>query len=106
MSYSEELPLSKEEMQLEYELVIDPNGIDDEETYLATVRSGRPRVSRKQRRAAWPVFRAFQRGLKKRSLLTFEGAVHEARLAVDQGNFMQYAHVLVCLLYTSDAADE
>ena len=76
-------------------MVIDPNGIDDEETYLGTVRSGRPRISRQQRRAAWPVFRAFQRGLKKRSLLTFEGAVHEARLAVDQGNFMQYAHVLV-----------
>jgi superfamily I DNA/RNA helicase len=82
-------------MQLEYERVIDPNGIDDEETYLATVRSGRPRISRKQRKAAWPVFRAFQRGLKKRSLLTFEGAIHEARLAVEQGNFTQYAHVLV-----------
>ena len=95
LGYSEELPLSKEEMQLEYELVIDPNGIDDEETYLATVRSGRPRISRKQRKAAWPVFRAFQRGLKKRNLLTFEGAIHEARLAVDQGNFTQYTHVLV-----------
>ena len=95
LSYSEELPLSKEEMQLEYELIIDPNGIDDEETYLSTVRSGRPRISRKQRKAAWPVFRAFQRGLKKRNLLTFEGAIHEARLAVLQGNFTHYAHVLV-----------
>jgi hypothetical protein len=95
LSYSEELPFSKEEMQLEYELVIDPNGIDDEETYLGTVRSGRPRISRKQRKAAWPVFRGFQRGLKKRNLLTFEGAIHEARLAVDQGNFTKYAHVLV-----------
>ncbi len=92
---SEELPLTKEEMQLEYELVIDPNGIDDEETYLGTVRSGRPRISRKQRKAAWPIFRTFQRGLKKRNLLTFEGAIHEARLAVEQGNFTQYAHVLV-----------
>ena len=78
-----------------YELVIDPNGIDDEETYLTTVRSGRPRISRRQRRAAWPVFRAFQRGVKKRKLLTFEGAVHEARLAVEQGDFTRYAHVLV-----------
>ncbi|MEO2034107.1 MAG: UvrD-helicase domain-containing protein [Planctomycetaceae bacterium] len=95
LSYAEELPLSKEEMQLEYELVIDPNGIDDEETYLGTVRSGRPRISRKQRKAAWPVFRVFQRGLKKRNLLTFEGAIHEARLAVNQGNFTKYAHVLV-----------
>ena len=95
LSYSEELPLPKDELQREYDLVIDPNGIDDEETYLTTVRSGRPRISRQQRRAAWPVFRAFQRGLKKRNLLTFEGAIHEARLAVEQGNFTAYAHVLV-----------
>ena len=95
LSYSEELPLPKDELQREYALVIDPNGIDDEETYLSTVRSGRPRISRQQRRAAWPVFRAFQRGLKKSDRLTFEGAIHEARLAVDQGNFTQYAHVLV-----------
>jgi UvrD/REP helicase N-terminal domain len=89
------LSMSKDDMRLEYELVIDANGIDDEETYLTTVRTGRPRISRQQRRAAWPVFRAFQRGLKKRNLLTFEGAIHEARLAVEQGNFTRYAHVLV-----------
>ena len=95
LSYSEELPLPKDELRREYDLVIEPNGIDTEEAYLSTVRSGRPRISRQQRRAAWPVFRAFQRGLKKRSLLTFEGAIHEARLAVEQGNFKRYAHVLV-----------
>lgn len=89
------LPMSRDDLQLEYELVIDANGIDDEETYLTTVRSGRPRISRQQRREAWPVFRAFQRGLKKRHLLTFEGAIHEARLAVEQGHFTRYAHVLV-----------
>jgi hypothetical protein len=48
----------------EYFLVIDSNGIDEEDAYLTTVRSGRPRMDRKQRRAAWPIFRAFQRGLK------------------------------------------
>ena len=90
-----ELPMSRQDLQIEYEQVIDANGIDDEETYLTTVRSGRPRISRQQRRAAWPVFRAFQRGLKKRNLLTFEGAIHEARLAVEQRNFTRYAHVLV-----------
>lgn len=90
-----ELPMSKEEMRREYDQVIDSNGVDEEETYLTTVRSGRPRISRDQRRAAWPVFRAFQRGLKKRNLLTFEGAIHEARLAVEQGNFTRYKHVLV-----------
>lgn len=90
-----ELPLDKAELRREYDLVIDPNGIDDEDAYLTAVRSDRPRITRQQRRAAWPVFRAFKRGLKKRDLLTFEGAVHEARLAAEQGNFHRYSHVLV-----------
>ena len=87
--------MPKEELRTEYELVIDPNGIDNENTYMTTVRSGRPRISKQQRRKAWPVFRAFQRGLKKRNLLTFEGAIHEARLAVEAGKFKHYAHLLV-----------
>ncbi len=33
--------------------------------------------------------------VQKRNLLTFEDAVHEARLAVESGNFTRYAHVLV-----------
>jgi superfamily I DNA/RNA helicase len=90
-----ELPMPKEELRREYDLVIDPNGIDNEDTYLTTVRSGRPRFSRQQRRKAWPVFRAFQRRLKNRKYLTFEGAIHEARLAAETGKFKQYAHVLV-----------
>ena len=90
-----DLPMTQEELRKEYELVIDPNGIDNEDTYLTTVRSGRPRISRQQRRKAWPVFRAFQRALKKRNQLTFEGAIHEARLAARAGKFKHYAHVLV-----------
>ena len=89
------LPMSKDELQNEYHLVIDPNGIHDEEAYLGAVRSGRPRISRGQRREAWQVFRAVQRRLKKRDLLTFDGAIHEARLAVELGNAPRYAHVLV-----------
>ncbi len=95
LNHNEALPLSRIEMQNEFETMIDPNGIDDEETYLTTVRSGRPRITRKERRQAWPVFRAFTRGLKKRNLLTFEGAIHEARLAVEQERFRDYAHILV-----------
>jgi mRNA-degrading endonuclease RelE of RelBE toxin-antitoxin system len=90
-----ELPLGQEQMEQEYDQVIDANGIDEEETYLTTVRTGRPRITREDRRAAWPIFRAFQRGLKKRNLLTFEGAIHQARLAVEQGKFTRYNHVLV-----------
>jgi len=63
--------------------------------WIRELRRGRPRIGREQRRAAWAVFRAFMRGLKKRNLLTFEGAVHEARLVVEQSKFARYAHVLV-----------
>lgn len=90
-----ELPMSKDELIREYWTIIDAKGIDNEEEYLTTVRSGMPRMGRKQRKQAWPFFRAFQRGLKKRNLLTFEGAIHQARLAVEQGNFQKYRHVLV-----------
>lgn len=92
---ADSLPLSPAELRLEYELIVEPNGYDDEEQYLTALRSGRPRINRAQRRAAWQVFRAFNRALKKRNLLTFEGAIHEARLAVENGLFTRYAHVLV-----------
>ena len=39
------LPMTQEEMKREYEQTIDANGIDDEETYLTTVRTGRPRIT-------------------------------------------------------------
>ncbi len=90
-----ELPMSRDELIAEHDMIVDPNGIDSEDAYLTTVRSGRPRISRRQRRLVWPVFLAFQRGVKRRNLLTFEGAVHQARLAVEQGRIPRYAHVLV-----------
>lgn len=90
-----DMPMSREEMREEYARVIDPYGIDSEDVYLTTVRSGRRRMSRQQRRKAWPAFRLFQRGLHKRNRLTFEGAVHQARLSVEKQGFQRYAHVLV-----------
>jgi len=94
-AHTDELPLSRDEMQNEYHLIIEQHGIDNEDAYLTAVRSGRPRITRKDRKAAWPVFETFNRGLKKRQLLTFEGSIHQARLAVENGKFDQYAHVLV-----------
>lgn len=79
----------------EYELVIDTMGIDSEEGYLTAVRSGRPRLDRKQRRTLWPVFLEFNRLLHQRNRLTFEGLVHQARLVVERGGFTAYRHVLV-----------
>jgi hypothetical protein len=89
------LPMPHEAIQEEYEWVIDPNGIADEEAYLTTIRSGRQRLTREQRRQVWVVFQTFQHSLYKRHLLTFEGAIHQARLAVEHGNFPTYRHVLV-----------
>ena len=94
-AHTEELPLSRDEMQNEYHLIVEQHGIDNEDAYLTAVRSGRPRLTRKDRKSAWPVFESFNRGLKKRQLLTFEGAIHEARLAVENGKFNKYTHVLV-----------
>jgi mRNA-degrading endonuclease RelE of RelBE toxin-antitoxin system len=90
-----ELPLSFDEIINEYWQVVDSNGIYNEDTYLTTVRSGRPRISRKQKKALWPILKEFQTELKKRNILTFEGIIHQARLSVEQGNFRQYRHVLV-----------
>jgi superfamily I DNA/RNA helicase len=41
------------------------------------------------------VFSDVQRELVKRNLPTFEGVVHQARLAVEQGQFPKYRYVLV-----------
>ena len=79
----------------EYDQVVDRMGIDSEEGYLTIIRSGRKRLVRKQRKQLWKVFADFQRELAKRNLLTFEGVVHQARLAVEQGKFPKYRYVLV-----------
>jgi mRNA-degrading endonuclease RelE of RelBE toxin-antitoxin system len=89
-----DLPMSKLELQKEFDLVVDAYGIETEEAYLTAVRTGRPRMGRKQRRDAWAVFQVFRRLLLKRNLLTFEGAIHQARFVVEQGNFPTFRHVL------------
>lgn len=95
LSLTGELPILFEEIIKEYWLIVDANGVYNEDAYLTTVRSGRPRLSRKQKKTIWPILKAFQTELKKRNMLTFEGIVHQARLAVEQGNFRNYRHVLV-----------
>ncbi len=79
----------------EYESVIDAMGIEAEEEYLTVVRTGRPKLSRQQRRRLWPIFLDFNRSLQKKGLLTFEGTVHQARMVVENGGFSAYRHVLV-----------
>ena len=89
-----DLPLPKSDIQKEFELVVDANGIDTEEEYLTAVRTGRPRLGRKQRKQAWSIFQMFRRLLLRRNLMTVEGAIHQARLAVEQGNFPKFRYVL------------
>jgi superfamily I DNA/RNA helicase len=75
--------------------VIDAMGIESEEEYLTVVRTGRPRLSRQQRRRLWLTFLEFNRLLRTKGLLTFEGTVHQARMIVENGGFPTYRHVLV-----------
>jgi mRNA-degrading endonuclease RelE of RelBE toxin-antitoxin system len=89
------LGLERDFVIAEFDDIVDRMGLDSEEAYLTTVRSGRPRLARAQRKQLWKVFADVQRELKKRNLLTFEGVVHQARLAVEQGQFPAYRHVLV-----------
>ncbi|MFO1429763.1 MAG: AAA family ATPase [Candidatus Competibacteraceae bacterium] len=89
------LPFEPDFIRDEYALVIDDLGLDSEDAYLTAVRSGRPRLDRKQRRQLWPLFLEFNRWLHQRRLLTFEGVVHQARLVVEAGGFPGYRHVLV-----------
>jgi len=79
----------------EYDTVIDSMGIDSEEAYLTAIRTGRKRISRKQRKALWQLYIQFKRELSKRNLLTFSGIIHQARLAVEQGKFEGFRYVLV-----------
>lgn len=88
-------PLGADFLREEYDEVVDPMGIVSEEDYLTAIRTGRSRLSREQRRLLWPFIAAFQRELKRRGLLTFEGMIHEARLVVERGTFPKYEHVLV-----------
>jgi len=90
-----ELEFDRTFIMAEFAQVVDGMGIDSEDTYLTTVRSGRPRIGRKQRKELWKVFADLQRELVRRNLLTFEGVVHQARLAVEQGLFPRYRNVLV-----------
>ena len=86
---------SRKFITAEYSEIIAPMGIDTEEDYLTAVRSKRPRISRKQRKELWRVFIRFNQELSKRNMLTFDGIIHQARLAVEQGKFDCFRHVLV-----------
>jgi mRNA-degrading endonuclease RelE of RelBE toxin-antitoxin system len=92
---NDEIEFDHQFIRSEYDQIIDRMGIDNEEEYLTTVRTGRARMVRKQRKRLWPFFAQYQKELVKRNLMTFEGAVHEARLVVEQGRFSKYRNVLV-----------
>lgn len=85
----------REFLMAEYRDIIDPMGIDSEEAYLTVVRTGKRRISRKQRKVLWRLFIQFNRELSRRNLLTFDGIIHQARLAIEQGKFDGYRNVLV-----------
>ncbi len=90
-----EAPLSHEEMIAEFNEIIEPNGLTEEDDYLTVVRPGRKILKRPGRKIAWQFFNAFRRLLKKRNILTPNGAIHQARLSIEQKKAKEYRHVLV-----------
>lgn len=86
---------TREFIREEFDQIIDKMGIYNEESYLSTVRTGRPRMMRKQRKTLWPYFAQFQHELLKRNQSTFEGLIHQARKVLERGLFDKYRHVLV-----------
>jgi len=85
----------KKEIKEEFEKVIDPQGIAEEDAYFSAVRSGLPKITREERRKRWPLFLAVRRELKARDLLTFDGSIHQAKEVVQREKKPLYRHVLV-----------
>ncbi len=75
---------SLEEVIREFELIVDRNGLAQEDDYLSALRSGRKRLKRVGRRSLWPIFQAVRSLLKKRGLETPDGIVHQARQALEE----------------------
>lgn len=92
---TEDKTLTREFLETEFDEIVDPMGLDSEDAYLSCVRSGRPRIGRKQRKQIWAIVLEVQRLLKKRNILTWNGLIHEARLALEQDVLPAYRHVLV-----------
>ncbi len=88
-------PLNPALIRTEFAQMIEPMGIDNEEGYLSAVRTGRPRLQRAERKQVWAVVAQLQQELMKRNLLTLNGVIHQARLAIEAGKFQRYRHVLV-----------
>ena len=88
-------PLGHEEMIAEFNEIIEPNGLIEEDDYLTIVRPGRKLLKRPGRKIAWQFFNAFRRLLKKRNILTPNGAIHQARLSIEQKKVKEYRHILV-----------
>ena len=94
-SASRGIEFEPEFVREEFEQVIDPMGIIIEDDYLTMVRSGRPVLKRKQRRALWKLFVEARRQLEYRRMVTFDGLIHQARLVAEKGDFKAYRYVLV-----------
>lgn len=93
---AQELELELGFIREEFEQVIDPMGITQEDDYLTMVRSGRPALRRKKRRQLWKLFVELRRQLEYRRLVTFDGLIHQARLVVEKNpEMVNYRNVLV-----------
>jgi len=79
----------------EFDLVIDKAGIDTEEAYLTAVRTGRPRLDRKQRKILWPIIHILQEKILSHNLFTFNDLTRKAINILEKKKTILYRHVLV-----------
>ncbi len=81
----------------EWEQVIQPHGITALRDYLRVSRVGRGQpLSRKDRKAAWPVFEEYRAQLTEHGLKEREDALRDARLLLErEGDVLPYVAVVV-----------
>lgn len=87
-----------DEVAKEYELIVDRNGLSQEDDYLSALRSGRRKIRRAARKGLWTIFQGVRSELRKQGFETPDGLVHQARLALEakkKKGDVEYRAVLV-----------
>jgi hypothetical protein len=81
----------------EWELVVQPNGCEDWESYRKVSRAGRGvRLSRKKRKQVWPVFEEYRRLLERKGLREPEDALRDAATMIERADVrVSYRAVIV-----------
>ena len=94
---SSDITLPSKFYREEWEKIVQPKEIMTLDEYVKVSRLGRGvRLSRKERKAIWPVFEEYKLLLKEHGLSEIEDAMRDARLLLDnQGDVLPYRSIIV-----------